>query len=133
MKKSMAIRRMTYGKAWGETHEQCKVYFFVAKDGCYLKGLDKGPEQDPDGIALSQQLHQARSPEQPEEANVDEVFLKGGKYDILCKTGCFSHKGRLKNKGKLSTFGGQGGSLEVDKQCVGGGGGRLPQVDNKNP
>ena len=41
-----------------------------------LKTLDEGPEENPDGVALPQQLDQSRGSEQPEEANIEEVFLK---------------------------------------------------------
>ena len=41
-----------------------------------LKTLDEGPEENPDGVALPQQLNQSRGSEQPEEANIEEVFLK---------------------------------------------------------
>ena len=42
----------------------------------YLEGLDKGPEQDPDGVALAEELDQPRSSEQAQEPHVDKVFLE---------------------------------------------------------
>ena len=41
----------------------------------HLKGLYKGPQQDPDGVALPQQLDETSRPEQPEEAQVDQLVL----------------------------------------------------------
>ena len=41
-----------------------------------LERLHEGPEEDADGVALPQQLHQAGSSEQTEKADVDEVFLR---------------------------------------------------------
>ena len=41
-----------------------------------LKTLNEGPEENPDGVALSQQLDQAGCSEQAEETNIEEVFLK---------------------------------------------------------
>ena len=43
--------------------------------GADLKTLHEGPEENPDGVALSQQLDQPGCSEQSEEANVEEVFL----------------------------------------------------------
>lgn len=42
----------------------------------YLKGLDEGPKQDADGVALAKQLDQPCCPEEAEEAQVDEVVLQ---------------------------------------------------------
>lgn len=42
----------------------------------YLKGLDKGPQQDADGVALAEQLDQPCCSEEAEEAQVDEVVLQ---------------------------------------------------------
>lgn len=42
----------------------------------YLKGLDKGPQQDADGVALAKQLDQPCCPEEAEKAQVDEVVLQ---------------------------------------------------------
>ena len=44
--------------------------------GGNLKTLDEGPEENPDGVALSQQLDQAGCSEEAEETNIEEVFLK---------------------------------------------------------
>ena len=41
-----------------------------------LETLDEGPEEDPDGVSLSQQLDQSSCSEQAEEANIEKVFLK---------------------------------------------------------
>lgn len=41
-----------------------------------LEGLDERPEQDPDRVALAQQLDQAGRAEQAEKTHVDEVFLE---------------------------------------------------------
>ena len=41
-----------------------------------LKTLDEGPEENPDGVALPQQLDQTRCSEEPKKANIEEVFLK---------------------------------------------------------
>lgn len=43
----------------------------------HLEGLDKGPEQDADGVALAEQLDKPGSTEEAEEAKVDEVVLQG--------------------------------------------------------
>ena len=37
-----------------------------------LEGLDEGPEEDPDGLALPEQLDEAGGPEEAEEADVDD-------------------------------------------------------------
>ena len=41
-----------------------------------LETLDEGPEEDPDGVSLPQQLDQSSCSEQAEEANIEKVFLK---------------------------------------------------------
>lgn len=41
----------------------------------HLEGLDKGPEQDADGVALSQQLDEPGRSEQPQEAQVQQPVL----------------------------------------------------------
>ena len=38
--------------------------------------MHERPEENPDGVALSQQLDETRCSEEPEEANIEEVFLK---------------------------------------------------------
>lgn len=43
----------------------------------HLEGLDEGPEQDADGVALAEQLDESGSTEEAEEAQVDEVVLQG--------------------------------------------------------
>jgi hypothetical protein len=40
-----------------------------------LKRLNKGPEQNSNGVALTQELDETGSPEQSQESNVDEIFL----------------------------------------------------------
>lgn len=42
----------------------------------YLKGLDEGPQQDADGVALAKQFDQPCRSEEAEEAQVDEVVLQ---------------------------------------------------------
>lgn len=37
--------------------------------------MDKGPEQNADGIALSEQLNETGSSKQPKKTQVDEVVL----------------------------------------------------------
>ena len=51
--------------------------------GADLKTLHEGPEENPDGVALSQQLDQPGCSEQSEEANVEKVFLKLNFINIL--------------------------------------------------
>lgn len=51
----------------------CKSLYLCVTE--YLKGLNEGPQQDADGLSLSQQLDEASCPEQPQEAQVDEVIL----------------------------------------------------------
>lgn len=41
----------------------------------HLKGLDEGPQQDADGVTLPQKLDEPSSPEQPEEAQVQQPVL----------------------------------------------------------
>lgn len=43
----------------------------------HLEGLDEGPEQDSDGVALAEQLDEPGGTEEAEEAEVDEVVLQG--------------------------------------------------------
>lgn len=43
--------------------------------GPNLKRLDKGPEQDTDGVALPQELDESSSSKQPQEAKVDQLVL----------------------------------------------------------
>ena len=50
-----------------------------------LEGLDKGPEQDADGLSLPQQLDEAGCTEQPQEAQVDEVVLHS-RHDATKRT-----------------------------------------------
>ena len=44
--------------------------------GQRLERLHERPQQDPDRLALPQQLHQPRRTEQPQETHVDEVLLQ---------------------------------------------------------
>lgn len=55
--------------------EQC-VSVCVCVGESYLEGLDEGPQQDANGFSLSQQLDETSRPEQPQEAQVDEVVLE---------------------------------------------------------
>lgn len=48
-----------------------------ALPGLHLEGLDEGPQQDADGIALTKQLDEPSGTEQAEKAEVDEVVLQG--------------------------------------------------------
>lgn len=48
-----------------------------AVPGLHLEGLDEGPQQDADGVALAEQLDESGSTEEAEEAEVDEVVLWG--------------------------------------------------------
>ncbi len=41
----------------------------------HLEGLDKGPQQDADGVTLPQQLDKPSSSEQPQEAQVQQPVL----------------------------------------------------------
>lgn len=43
----------------------------------HLEGLDEGPEQNADGVALAEQLDESCGAEEAEEAEVDEVVLQG--------------------------------------------------------
>ena len=42
----------------------------------HLKALHESPEENPDGVSLSQQLDQAGRTEQTEETDIEKVFLK---------------------------------------------------------
>lgn len=42
----------------------------------YLEGLDEGPEEDADGLSLSQQLQKTSCSEEPQKAQVDEIILQ---------------------------------------------------------
>lgn len=46
-----------------------------AVPGLYLEGLDEGPLQDADSVALAQQLDEPGSTEEAEKAEVDEIVL----------------------------------------------------------
>lgn len=49
---------------------------YVCAQVCeHLEGLDKGPQQDADGVALPQQLDEPSSSEQPQEAQVQQPVL----------------------------------------------------------
>lgn len=41
----------------------------------YLEGLDEGPQQDADGVALPQELDEPSGSEQPQEAQVQQPVL----------------------------------------------------------
>lgn len=41
----------------------------------HLEGLDKGPQQDADGVALPQQLDEPSGSEQPQETQVQQTVL----------------------------------------------------------
>jgi hypothetical protein len=41
-----------------------------------LKRLNKGPEENSDGVALSEQLDQSGGAKKSQKTDVDEVFLK---------------------------------------------------------
>lgn len=42
----------------------------------YLEGLYEGPQQDADGFSLPEKFDEAGRPEEPQEAEVDEVLLE---------------------------------------------------------
>ena len=42
----------------------------------HLEGLNKGPQQDADGVALPQQLNETSRSEQPQETQVDHLVLR---------------------------------------------------------
>ena len=46
-----------------------------AVPGLHPEGLDEGPQQDADGVALAQQLDEPGSTEEAEKAEVDEIVL----------------------------------------------------------
>lgn len=48
----------------------------------HLKRLHKCPEQDADSVTLAKELDKSRCPEEPQEAEVDEVVLR--KVKVLC-------------------------------------------------
>lgn len=48
----------------------------------HLKGLHKRPEQDADSVTLAEELDKSGRPEEPQEAEVDEVVLR--KVKVLC-------------------------------------------------
>lgn len=41
----------------------------------HLEGLNEGPQEDADGVALPQQLDETSCSEQPQEAQVDHLVL----------------------------------------------------------
>lgn len=41
----------------------------------HLEGLNEGPQQDADGVALSQQLDETSGSEQPQKTQVDHLVL----------------------------------------------------------
>jgi hypothetical protein len=42
----------------------------------YLEWLYKGPEQDADGVTLSEEFDESGSAEQTQESHIEEVFLR---------------------------------------------------------
>lgn len=46
----------------------------------HLEGLDEGPQQDADGVALPQQLDEAGSSEQSQKAQVQKPVLLRHRY-----------------------------------------------------
>lgn len=48
----------------------------------HLEGLNKGPQQDADGVALSQQFDEASGSEQPQETQVDHLVLEKKKQEL---------------------------------------------------
>ena len=52
--------------------------------GQRLERLHERPQQDPDRLALAQQLDEAGGAEQPQEAHVDEVLLQIPRNINLC-------------------------------------------------
>lgn len=64
---------MASGEAAGPTHSR-------ARQGpggvAHLEGLHEGPQQDADGVALTQQLDEPGGTEQTQEAEIDEVVLR---------------------------------------------------------
>ena len=44
--------------------------------------LHECPEENPDGVSLAEQLDQSSSPEQPQEANIKEVFLESRNQQV---------------------------------------------------
>ena len=48
----------------------------------YLKRLNECPEQNSDGVALSQQFDQPSRSEESQESDVDKIFLKLEKNKI---------------------------------------------------
>lgn len=59
-----------------EKYKMPKGSFPAPRALFYLKGLDEGPQQDADGVALAKQLDQPRCSEEAEEAQVDKVVLQ---------------------------------------------------------
>lgn len=51
------------------------VFRFLLCVFTHLEGLNKGPQQDTDGVALPQQLDETSRSEQPQETQVDHFVL----------------------------------------------------------
>lgn len=56
----------------------CVFLFFFT----HLEGLNEGPKQDADGVALAQQLDEASSSEQPQETQVYHLVLEERKISV---------------------------------------------------
>lgn len=55
----------------------------------HLEGLNEGPQEDADGVSLSQQLNETSRSEEPQEAQIDH-FVLGHKTDTFSILGNFS-------------------------------------------
>ena len=45
--------------------------------------LNEGPQEDSDGVALTEQLDQTGGSKQAQKSHIDEVFLERGQRNIL--------------------------------------------------
>lgn len=81
MKKSMAIRRATYGRAFRDKRSktlsiEVAESFLPATDQIYcaaphLEGLDESPKQGADALPSAEELDQPHDPKQTEEGDGD--------------------------------------------------------------
>lgn len=55
----------------------------------HLEGLNEGPQQDADGVALSQQLDKTSGSEQPQKTQVDHLVL--GEKAAAVRRGSYTH------------------------------------------
>lgn len=94
MKKSSAIKRHTYGRAYNAQQSvrrmltlkrytvQCTLYKSsrinkeTIRAVAYFERLHESPEEDANGVALSEQFHQSRSTEQAQEAEIQELLVR---------------------------------------------------------